>query len=84
MRPFSQEITRTQKIYFDDIIDYEEYREHFDAYSSRSDVAIAVDYKGKQMMLPFIGFISLSQDSRKRQYKNVCPIFFQEFCQIEK
>ena len=38
-----------------DIIDYEEYREHFDAYSGRSDVAIAIDHRGRQMMLPYRG-----------------------------
>lgn len=38
-----------------DIIEYEEYRANFDAYYGRSDVAIAVDYRGRDMMLPLRG-----------------------------
>ena len=38
-----------------DIVDYQEYRSNFDAYYGRTDVAIPVDYNGKNMMLPLRG-----------------------------
>lgn len=38
-----------------DIVDYDEYRANFDAYYGRNDVAIPVDYRGRQMMLPLRG-----------------------------
>lgn len=38
-----------------DIIEYDDYRANLEAYYGRNDIAIPVDYHGRQMMLPFRG-----------------------------
>ena len=38
-----------------DVVDYDEYSSHIDCYSGRNDVAIPVDMKGKEILLPVKG-----------------------------
>ena len=38
-----------------DVVDYDEYSNHIDCYSGRNDVAIPVDMKGREILLPVKG-----------------------------
>ena len=38
-----------------DVVDYDEYSSHIDCYSGRNDVAIPVDMKGREILLPVKG-----------------------------
>lgn len=38
-----------------DIVEYDTYRKDFDTYKDRNDIAIPIDYKGKQMLMPYRG-----------------------------
>ena len=38
-----------------DVVDYDEYSNHIDCYNGRNDVAIPVDMKGKEILLPVKG-----------------------------
>ena len=41
-----------------DVIDYDEYSRHIDCYSGRNDVAIPVDMRGREILLPIKGSYS--------------------------
>lgn len=38
-----------------DVVDYDEYRSNYELYDGRTDVAIPVDFKGKEIILPIKG-----------------------------
>lgn len=38
-----------------DIVEYQEYRDNLEGYKDRSDIAVPVDYNGREMMLPYKG-----------------------------
>ena len=41
-----------------DVVDYDEYSKHIDCYSGRNDVAIPVDMRGREILLPIKGSYS--------------------------
>ena len=47
-----------------DVVDYDEYSNHIDCYSGRNDVAIPVDMRGREILLPVKG--KYSSNMRKK------------------